>query len=188
KHRAIETATMVEIDPGVVELCREHLPSISRGAFDDPRAELVFADGVEFVARCAARYDVVIVDSTDPIGPGEVLFTEGFYRDCGRCLAPGGVLVTQNGVPFLQARELAGTLAALRRIFADATCYLATVPTYVGGPMAFGWGTDDAGLRRTAIDVLRARFREAGIKTRYYTPEVHQAAFALPGYIAELIA
>jgi spermidine synthase len=188
KHRAVETATMVEIDPGVVDLCRKHLPSISRDAFDDPRADLVFADGVEFVARCEDRYDVVIVDSTDPVGPGEVLFSETFYRNCKRCLAPGGVLVTQNGVPFLQGRELTDTLAAFRKIFADATCYLATVPTYVGGPMAFGWGTDAAELRRTPLDVLRARFREAGMEARYYTPEVHQAAFALPGYIAKLIA
>ncbi|MFQ5774789.1 MAG: polyamine aminopropyltransferase [Kiloniellaceae bacterium] len=188
KHRSIERVTMVEIDPGVIELSREYLGSICGSAFDEPRAELVIADGVEYVARCERRFDVIIVDSTDPIGPGEALFTERFYQGCKACLAPGGVLVTQNGVPFLQGAELTGTLRCLRPLFADATCYLATVPTYVGGPMAFGWGTDNAALRRTPADVLRARYDAAGIATRYYTPEVHVGAFALPGYVAELIA
>jgi spermidine synthase len=148
----------------------------------------VIADGVDFVARAQARYDVIIVDSTDPVGPGEVLFEEDFYKNCRRCLAPGGILVTQNGVPFLQGPELTGTLACFRRHFADATCYLATVPTYFGGPMAFGWASDDPGPRRVALETLQARFAAAAIETGYYTPEVHLGAFALPPYIAKLIA
>ncbi len=188
KHRDIERATMVEIDAGVVDLAKQHLRPICGDAFDDPRMELVIADGVDFVARAKARYDVIIIDSTDPVGPGEVLFREGFYQDCRRCLAPGGILVTQNGVPFLQGPELTGTLACFRRHFADATCYLATVPSYFGGPMAFGWASDDPAPRRVALDTLQARFAAAAIETGYYTPEVHLGAFALPPYIAKLIA
>ncbi len=188
KHRAIEQATMVEIDQSVVELAKRHLRPICGAAFEDPRTELVIADGVDFVARTPARYDVIIIDSTDPVGPGEALFREDFYRDCRRCLAPGGILVTQNGVPFLQGAELTGTLACFRRHFADATCYLATVPTYFGGPMAFGWASDDPAPRRVPLDTLRARFAAAAIETGYYTPEVHLGAFALPPYIAKLIA
>ena len=90
-------------------------------------------------------------------------------------------------VPFLQGPELTGTLGCLRRLFVDATCYLATVPSYVGGPLAFGWATDKAGTRLLPLDLLRARFRDAAIETAYYTPEVHLAAFALPPYIAKLI-
>ena len=188
KHRAIERTTMVEIDAGVVDLAKQHLRPICGAAFEDPRTELVIADGVDFVARARDRYDVIIIDSTDPVGPGEVLFQEDFYRNCRRCLAPGGILVTQNGVPFLQGAELTGTLACFRRHFADATCYLATVPTYFGGPMAFGWASDDPAPRRVALDPLRARFSAAAIETGYYTPEVHLGAFALPPYIAKLIA
>ena len=188
KHRAVERATMVEIDAGVVDLAKQHLRPICGAAFEDPRTELVIADGVDFVARAQARYDVIIIDSTDPVGPGEVLFQEGFYKDCRRCLAPGGILVTQNGVPFLQGAELTGTLACFRRHFADATCYLATVPSYFGGPMAFGWASDDPAPRRVGLDTLRARFAAAAIETAYYTPEVHLGAFALPPYIAKLIA
>ena len=188
KHRAIEQATMVEIDASVVDLAKQHLRPICGAAFEDPRTELVIADGVDFVARAQDRYDVVIIDSTDPVGPGEVLFQEDFYKNCRRCLAPGGILVTQNGVPFLQGPELTGTLACFRRHFADATCYLATVPTYFGGPMAFGWASDDPAPRRVALDRLRTRFAAAAIETGCYTPEVHLGAFALPPYIAKLIA
>ncbi len=98
------------------------------------------------------------------------------------------MLVTQNGVPFMQGDELTGTLAALKTLFADAACYLATVPTYVGGPMAFGWASDDRHLREVALEVLQRRLERSGIETRYYTPEVHLAAFALPPYILQMIA
>ncbi|PKP84368.1 MAG: polyamine aminopropyltransferase [Alphaproteobacteria bacterium HGW-Alphaproteobacteria-2] len=186
RHAAVEHVTMVEIDAGVVEFCREYLPGISAGAFDDPRLRLVIADGADFVRDCAEFFDVIIVDSTDPVGPGEVLFTETFYGRAKRCLAPAGILVTQNGVPFMQGDELTNTMRAFRALFADATCYLASVPSYAGGPMAFGWGTD-GDARATPLDVLEGRFAGAGVATRYYTPAVHLGAFALPPYVARLI-
>jgi spermidine synthase len=187
KHASVEQVTIVEIDAGVVEFSKQYLPNICKGAFDDPRLTLVIADGAKFVAETAERFDVAIIDSTDPIGPAEVLFTEAFYGNVKRCLNEGGVVATQNGVPFLQGDELTSTLAAFGKLFRDPTCYLATVPTYVGGPMAFGWGTDDASLRQVSEEELARRFEAAGIKTRYYTPAVHKAAFALPPYIQDMI-
>ncbi|MBE9558451.1 MAG: polyamine aminopropyltransferase [Proteobacteria bacterium] len=187
KHESVEHVTMVEIDAGVVEFSKQYLPNICRQAFDDPRLNLVIADGAKFVAGTDERFDVAIIDSTDPIGPAEVLFTEAFYGNVKRCLNEGGVVATQNGVPFLQGDELTATLAAFRKLFRDPTCYLATVPTYVGGPMAFGWGTDDASLRQVSEETLAERFAAAGFKTRYYTPAVHKAAFALPPYIQDMI-
>jgi spermidine synthase len=186
KHDSVAHVTMVEIDAGVVEFCREYLPGISASAFDDPRLDLVIADGAAFMAAPGDLYDVIIVDSTDPVGPGEVLFTESFYGHARRRLAPGGILVTQNGVPFLQGAELTGTMRAFQSLFADATCYLATVPTYAGGPMAFGWGTDGT-ARGVSAETLAQRVAAAGIATDYYTPEVHRAAFALPPYVSRLI-
>ncbi len=188
KHQAVEKVTMVDIDDSVIELAKRYLRSICGQAFEDPRTDLVIADGTAYVADCAEQYDLIIVDSTDPLGPGEALFGAPFYRDCKDCLGPGGILVTQNGVPFLQGAELSGTMACLRPLFADVSCYLATVPTYVGGPMAFGWGSDDKALRQVPLEDLRERLRQSGIETRYYTPEVHLAAFALPPYIAALTA
>ncbi|MEQ8611829.1 MAG: polyamine aminopropyltransferase, partial [Parvibaculum sp.] len=97
RHRSVEHVTMVEIDPAVTDFCKKQLPQISAGAFDDPRLNLVFADGAKFVEDTDDSYDVIIVDSTDPIGPGEVLFREEFYRAAQARLTPGGVIVTQNG-------------------------------------------------------------------------------------------
>lgn len=186
RHASVEQVTMVEIDAGVVAFSREHLPGLSAGAFDDPRLDLVIADGMAFVAQSSAQFDVILVDSTDPVGPGEVLFTDSFYGRAKARLAEGGILVTQNGVPFIQPEELRQSMRAFRALFRDATCYLATVPTYSGGPMALGWGTDGT-ARQTPVDVLRARLEAAGFEPRYYTPEVHAAAFALPGYVARLL-
>jgi spermidine synthase len=187
KHQGVEHVTLVEIDAAVIEFSKQHLRSICGDAFDDPRVEIVIADGAEFAATTDRRYDVIIIDSTDPIGPGEVLFTEKFYAACKRSLAPGGVLVTQNGVPFMQGDELRQTMRALRKLFADASCYTATVPTYIGGCMAFGWASDDPGVRATPLNVLQGRFVAAVLDTDYYTPEVHGSAFALPRYIERLI-
>ena len=187
KHGTVEGATLVEIDAGVIEFSKRYLRTICGDAFEDPRTRIVIMDGVEYVESTDRRYDVVIVDSTDPVGPGKALFTERFYTACSQVLAPGGLLVTQNGVPFLQGDELRSTLAALKSRFADATCYTATVPGYVGGCMAFGWATDDETLRATPLDELERRFAAATLDARYYTPEVHRAAFVLPRYIAELI-
>ncbi|QXM25284.1 polyamine aminopropyltransferase [Elioraea tepida] len=189
-HRRVEKATMVEIDPDVVRLAREHLPAIGGSAWDDPRAEVLIADGIDYVRMAeAGSYDVIIVDSTDPIGVGEVLFTDEFYADCARIVGPRGVVVNQSGVPFMQAGELAETSARRRRHFADVSAYLAAVPTYVGGFMTLGWSAQDPGLRRHDAATLRARADKAGIlgTTRYWSPEVQVASFALPPYIAELL-
>ena len=182
----VERVTMVEIDAGVVEFCREYLPAISDGAFDDPRLDLQIADGADFVHDTDGGFDVIIVDSTDPVGPGEVLFTDHFYGHAKRALAPGGILVTQNGVPFMQGDELTGTLRAFQSLFDDAYAFVAPVPTYQGGFMAFGWGTD-SDARHVDLPTLEQRVAEIGLEGDYYTPEVHRAAFALPGYIKRLI-
>ncbi len=106
KHPGLEQVTLCEIDRSVIDLCRTHFPEISAGAYDDPRTRIIIADGTKFVAETGDRFDVIMVDSTDPVGPGVVLFTKEFYTDCARCLKPGGLLITQNGLPFLQASEL----------------------------------------------------------------------------------
>lgn len=186
KHSTVERVTMVEIDAGVIDFSKTYLPQLSQGAFDDSRLELVIADGAAFVKETEKRFDVIIVDSTDPVGPGEVLFTDTFYGHAKRCLKPEGILVTQNGVPFMQGDELTNTMRAFKALFANWTCYTATIPTYAFGPMALGWGTDgDAG--NVDLQTLQQRFEKSGLDPFYYTPEVHMGAFALPGYIKKLM-
>ncbi len=189
KHNTVKHVTQVEIDPAVIAFSKEHFPEFTKPVFADRRFESVIGDGMQYVARTAKRFDVIIVDSTDPQGPGKVLFSQKFYRACKRCLHKNGVVVTQSGVPMLQPRELTSSVAEFRRLFADGTCYIAAIPTYIGGHMAMGWASDDSQLRRTSVKTLAARYRKAGnFSTQYWTPEVHAAAFALPRFIAELVA
>jgi len=189
KHRAVERLTQVEIDASVVEFSKEHFPEFTRPVLGNKRFDLVIDDGMNFVAKTERRFDVIIVDSTDPQVPGKILFSDKFYAACRRCMAKGGVLVTQNGVPILQSGELTAGISKFRRLFADGSCYVAAIPTYVGGHMAMGWATDNKRLRQTPLATIAARYRKAGsFPTRYWTPEVHRAAFALPRFIAELEA
>ena len=183
----VESVTQVEIDGAVVEMAKTYLPKHSAGAYDDPRLNLVIADGFAFVREDREHYDVIIVDSTDPIGPGEVLFSEDFYALAKARLTPGGIIVTQNGVPFFQPDELATTHRRLGRHFADTTFYCAPIPTYYGGFMSFGWGTDDASLRALSRDTAAERIAAAGLETRYYNADIHGAAFALPQYVVDAL-
>lgn len=187
RHAGIEEIVAVEIDAEVIALCREHLPQHSAGALDDPRLRLVIGDGLDFVATTEERFDVIISDSTDPGGPASSLFGADFYRNCQRCLNADGVLATQNGVPFLQPDELSGTARHLAATFADWGFFLAAVPTYIGGAMSFGWASNSHRARATDLATLQQRFAASGLRTRYYNAEVHQAAFALPQYMHELI-
>jgi spermidine synthase len=182
KHK-VERVTMVEIDRAVVDMCVKYMPSIPAKAFQDKRTNLVIADGARFVAETKDRFDVIIVDSTDPIGPGEVLFTEEFYRNCKRCLTPGGILVNQNGVPFMQADEVTMTYRRRKRFFKDTGFYVAAIPSYYGGFMTLGWASANPKARAVPIATLHKRFQAAKLKTKYYTPDIHAACFALPRFV-----
>lgn len=187
KHRSIERVDLVEIDPDLVEVSKTHLRAICGDAFEDPRLKLSIGDGVEFVARREDRYDLILVDSKDPPGNVNVLYSEPFYRDCAKCLADGGILVTQNALPFFDRDWLGKPLARLRKIFADVGCYQVAVPSFYGGFMAFGWASEDAALRRLPVEELERRFEASGVTTRYYTPEIHRASFALPPYVRGML-
>ena len=183
KHSNVEQATIVEIDASVVELCREHLPGISAGAFDDPRTQLVIADGTKFVAQTIEDFDVVIIDSTDPTGPSVALFEKPFYRHCRNILGARGILIRQAGVPFFQGDVYVTAYQRLSATFRDCALALVPVPTYCGGHMALAWGSDDAEHRKGLTDVIDGRFRAANIETRYYNPDMHRSAFALPAFM-----
>lgn len=187
RHEAVTHVTQVEIDAQVIETCKRYLPNHSRGAFDDPRVSIVIDDGLRFVSGPGESFDVIISDSTDPIGPGEALYTRDFYAACRERLSEGGIMVAQNGNLFTQLDEITTTASRLAPLFRDAAFYTAAVPTYIGGAMAFAWATDDPALRRMALDELETRYAASGIETRYYTPEVHQAAFALPRFMLDAV-
>jgi len=187
RHNTIEKVTLVEIDGSVVERSKKYLPSLSKGAFEDPRLELLIEDGVVYVEKTDEKYDVIICDSTDPIGPGAVLFTEEFYGLCKRVLNEKGIFVNQNGVPFLQKDELVNTLKNRSKHFKDVEFYIAPVPTYVGGFMALGWASDHEEYRALSEELLRERLTRVTGSMKYYNPGIHKASFCLPQFMLDVM-
>ena len=177
---------MCEIDAEVVRVCRELMPSVSDGAFDDPRGRVVFADGAAFVAEHESTFDAIVVDGSDAVGPATVLFSEGFYAACRRALVPGGVFVSQTGSPMFQPEEFDLALRNLSLAFPTVEPYLGAVPTYPGVLWSYMAATDGDPLSVVSADVVSDRLRARQITTRYYTPDVHGAAFALPAFVETL--
>ena len=186
KHRGVVELTQVEIDPDVVEFAREHFSAMNARAFADSRFRIEYADAAKYVAQTEQRFDAVLVDSTDPIGPGKALFTEEFYRNVRARLKPGGVLVAQCGMPFQQRTHFAAAMHALSAVFPIVTCYLIAVPSYTSGHMALAWASESL-TPAIPLEELKRRAADVGLETRYYTPQVHLAAFALPPYVTELL-
>ncbi|WP_025773078.1 polyamine aminopropyltransferase [Neomoorella thermoacetica] len=180
KHPSIEKVTLVEIDARVVANAREYLPEIACG-LDDARVEIRFEDGIEHVRQRENTYDVIIVDSTDPIGPAVGLFSAEFYRNVYRALKADGVFVAQTESPIFNSRLIRRIQRDLNEIFPIARLYLTTVPTYPGGLWAFSLGSKK-------YDPLEVDWRQAPqVATRYYTPAIHQAAFSLPPFVQEFL-
>lgn len=185
RHQTVEKVVLVEIDPGVVAFSKKYLPHISQGAFEDPRLEVCIQDASLFVKETQEKFDVIICDSTDPIGPGAVLFTPDFYGDCHALLGKKGIFVNQNGVPFMQPEELSSTYRSRKQHFSEVSFYLAVIPTYVGGYMALGWATDDTDALQVSIEELEKRSQSIKGELKYYTPAMHKASFVLPKFIEQ---
>lgn len=188
-HKGVERAVMAEIDGEVIRLSKEFLPGIGGDAWTNPRAEVIVGDGIDFVKKApTGSFDVVIVDSTDPIGVGEVLFTDDFYENAARILRDDGLIVNQCGVPFMQADELHDTSVRRKKFFPFVSAYVAAVPTYVGGYMTLGWAGKDPKQTEVSVEEITTRAEAAGdiiAKSEYWSPRVHVASFWLPPYIAK---
>jgi len=187
RHKNIEKVTLVEIDSSVITFSKQYLPMLSKGAFEDPRLKVVIEDGCKFVKETKDRYDVILCDSTDPIGPGKVLFTSEFYGDCKAVLTENGIFVCQSGVPVVQPDEFRKTYQNLSEHFEDCGFYLAVIPTYVGGHMALGWGTNNKNAQDVSLEELSKQLENISGKMRYYTPAVHKGSFSLPQFMLNIL-
>lgn len=184
KYDSIEGIDMVEIDRLVVDVCREYLPQTSC-KLDDSRLSIYYEDGLKFVRRKQNEYDLIIVDSTDPFGPGEDLFTKEFYGNCYKALNNTGIMVNQHESPYYPKDALATKRAhkQIKSVFPVAMVYQAHIPTYPSGHWLFGFASK--GL--DPIADLNASWNSLGLKTRYYNTDLHKGCFALPNYVKELL-
>jgi len=190
KHQGIKEVVLVDIDGRVVELCREHFGAINARAFKDKRLKIEIADAFEYLGRpeSKGRFDLIVGDRPDPIGPGKALFGETFYERIRAALKTGGFATFQTGVPFYQPWEITEALEELRRFFPQSGLYLTVVPTYIGGYMALSWAGKGKRLGMPpGIKRAQAAFRSSKMKTDYYNADVHAAAFALPEWIRRLV-
>jgi spermidine synthase len=182
RHDSVEHVRLVEIDPKVVEGCREHLPGTA-GALEDARVEVTIEDGVAYVGRTDDRYDLVLVDSTDPIGPATPLFGSEFYSNVKRILADDGIVVSQAESPFYEPAAQASLAKILGELFTRVQLYNYTNLTYPGGLWSFSFaGKGDC---CPVGDFDPQRVRTAGLTFRYYSADVHRAAFVHPEFQAQ---
>ncbi|WP_455675113.1 polyamine aminopropyltransferase [Pradoshia sp.] len=185
KYENVKQIDLVEIDEMVVEVSRKYL-SKTACALDDPRLQIHYEDGLKHIRSCENQYDLIIVDSTDPFGPGEGLFTREFYGSCYKALRKDGIMVNQHESPFYE-EDVAAMQRAHKRIvesFPISYVYQAHIPTYPSGHWLFGFASKKY---HPVKDLKREAFRDAGLNTRYYNPKLHIGAFSLPTYVEELL-
>ncbi len=186
KYSRIDHIDVVEIDERVVRVCRQYLPKTACG-FDDARVRLHYQDGLKFVRHQVQAYDLIIVDSTDPFGPGEVLFTKEFYGNCFHALTEEGILINQHESAFYQedAKEMQSAHRFIAPVFPVSAIYQAHIPTYPSGHWLFGFASKGPDPLK---NLQQEYWNQMNIATRYYNTLLHQGAFALPNYIKGLLA
>lgn len=186
RYSTIEHIDMVEIDEEVVNVCRELLPQTA-GKLSDPRVTLYFEDGLKFVRSKENEYDLIIVDSTDPFGPGEGLFTREFYGNCFKALTHDGILVNQHETPYYSAyaRSMKRAHKRIKEFFPICRVYQAHIPTYPSGHWLFGFASKHYDPIR---DLDAERWNALNLSMRYYNTDIHTGSFAIPTYVKELLA
>lgn len=185
RYKHVKRIDLVEIDEMVIKICREFFPQMAC-KLNDIRVNIHIRDGLEYVKNIENQYDLIIVDSTDPIGPGESLFTEEFYRNCCKALKDDGIMINQHESPFYKTDILAMQNAHKKicKVFDISEVYQAHIPTYASGHWLFGFASKKYHPVR---DLDAIRWNSFGIKAKYYNTNLHVGAFALPNYVRELL-
>lgn len=188
KHSTLERVHMAELDPVVIEISRARLQAVHRGAFDDPRLKVTVGDGLAYLRETAVRYDLVSMDLTDPVGPSVELYSPATFRLAKRAMTANGALTLHMGSPFSHPERVRSTLANLRQVFSKVTPYFVHIPIY-GSIWGFACASDVLDPRTVPANEADRILAARGVKDlRYYNGDVHQALFALPNYIRELVA
>ena len=187
KHPSMRSVTLAEIDSAVVDIARKYLGAVHGGALDDPRLTLKVGDGFAYVRAATERFDLIILDLTDPGGPSELLYTADFYRACAARLNPGGAMTLHIASPIAHPDRIRATLAGLREAFPLVTPYLTSIPLY-GGLWMMACASATLDPRSLSAEELDRRIAERGLtRLQYYNGDTHRAALALPNFVRALV-
>jgi spermidine synthase len=188
KHSTMEQVHMAELDPEVIEVSRAQFARVHGGVFDNPRLKVTVGDGLAYLRETAARYDIVSMDLTDPVGPSMELYSPATFALARRAMAPGAALTLHLGSPFSHPERVRATMANLRQVFTLVTPYFVYIPVY-GSIWGFAIASDTLDARAVAPAAIDARLAERGVDAlQYYNGDVHNAAFALPNYVRKLVS
>lgn len=185
RYKTVEKVTIVEIDPMVIQLCKEFLPDLNKGSFDDSRANLVIADGARYIKETKDSFDVIIIDSPDPIGPANILFSEEFYMNIREVMNSTSIMVRQTGSVHMQSEEQESAFGLLRGLFTYTAFYFYSVPTYVGGLFSTIFCSDRIDPLGVTNKKLQRQILKNSIDTLYYNPGIHIGAFYIPKFFED---
>ncbi len=183
RHREVNSVTLVEIDEEVVEVSKKFIPQTAK-SFETDKLTLVFEDGARFVKETEKKFDVIIVDSPDPIAPADTLFKEEFFKDAKNCLKDGGIFVAQTESPFYHKKIVQEVYLVLKSLFKITKMFCAWVPTYPSALWSFSFCSDKL---HPISNFDENKYKELNLETKYYNSEIHKAAFALPNFVKEII-
>jgi len=184
KH-PVKSVELVDIDRDVIDLMKKYMPDFAKNSWQDKRLKIYIEDGAKFVKRTKRQYDVIMLDTPDPVGPAVPLFKTSFYLDCKKILAPNGIIIRQTGSSTLQPDEVSSNFRQMEELFPEVRVFITAVSTYVGGYFTFVAGANKKGLFQKSLSQIRKRFQKLKIQTSWYTPALHKASMILPEELAE---
>ena len=179
KH-PVRSITLVDIDKDVIELTKKYTPEFAAGSWSDKRLKVRIDDGAEFVKKTKYKYDVILLDTPDPVGPAKSLFQTKFYINCKKVLAPKGIVIRQTGSSVLQSEEMPSNFRQMEELFPEVKVFLTAVSTYIGGYFTFVAASPQKGVFKKALAGIEKRFNDIKLKTEWYTPAMHKASMILP--------
>lgn len=183
KHNTVEKVVLCEIDRMVIDACKKYLPTIA-GKLEDPRVEILVQDAIEYIKTKENEFDIVLIDSTDPMGPGEGLFTEEFYTNVKKSLKKGGIVAAQSESPVVNKEEIKKMYNLLKKVFPITSTYSSPIPTYPGGYWAWAFCSEEV---KPLSYIDEKRCEEITKTCKVYNKEYHQARFALPNFLKNLL-
>lgn len=184
KH-PVGSINLVEIDQEVINLTKKYMPDFAGKSWNDPRLKVHIEDGASFVKKTKKKYDIIILDTPDPVGPAKPLFQTTFYLDCKKILSPQGIIIRQTGSSIFQSEEMPSNFRQMEELFPEVQTFITAISTYIGGYFSFVAASTEKGTFKKSLSQINKRFNKLKLKTEWYTPNMHKASMILPGGLAD---